>query len=82
MTGGFKHWFQGLEMIGLFVVAVALPCFFIGLWGSKMINDLGNHPSRSAQIQASAGWRILLIEIVSFALLIGVFIFLFNIQNV
>ncbi len=51
---GFKHWFQGFEMIGMFLVAVALPCFFIGLWGSKMINDLGNHPSKSAQIQASA----------------------------
>jgi hypothetical protein len=79
---GFKHWFQGLEMIGLFLGAVALPCFFIGLWGSKMINDLGYHPSQSAQIQASAGWKIFLIEIVSFVLLIGVFIFLYNIQNV
>ena len=41
---GFKHWFQGLEMIAMFLVVVALPCFFIGLWGSKMINDLGNYP--------------------------------------
>ncbi len=54
---GFKHWFQGLEMIGMFLVVVALPCFFIGLWGSRMINDLGNFPSKSAQIQAAAGGR-------------------------
>jgi hypothetical protein len=78
----FKHWFQGLEMIGMFLVAVALPCFFVGLWGSKMINDLGNNPSKSAQIQASAGWKIFLVEIISFTLLIGLYIFLFNIQNV
>ena len=78
---GFKHWFQGLEMIGMFFVAIGVPCFFTGLWGSKMINDLGNHPSKSAKIQASAGWKIFLVEIVSFMLLIGVFVFLYNIQS-
>ena len=78
---GFKHWFQGLEMIFMFLMAVAVPCFFVGLWGSRMINDLGNHPSKSAQIQASAGWKIVLVEITSFILLVGVFMFLYNIQN-
>jgi hypothetical protein len=78
---GFKHWVQGLEMIAMFLVAVALPCYFIGLWGTKMINDLGNHPSRSSQIQVSAGWKILLVEILSFTVLISLFIFLFNLQN-
>ena len=78
---GFRHWFQGLEIVGMFLVVVALPCFFIGLWGSKMINELGNHPSQSVQIQASMGWKIILVEIVSFILLLGVYIFLFNLQN-
>jgi len=78
---GFKHWFQGLEIIIMFLVAVALPCFFVGLWGSKMINDLGNNPSLSAQIQASAGWKILLVEIISFVLLVGLYIFLVNLQS-
>lgn len=77
---GFKHWFQGLEMIGMFFVAVAGPCYFIGLWGTKMLNDLGNRPSQSVQIQASAGWKILAVEIVAFILLIGLYIFLFNLQ--
>ena len=78
---GFKHWFQGLEMIGMFLVVVALPCFFVGLWGSKMVNDLGNNPSKSAAIQTSAGWKIFLVEIVSFILLMSLYIFLFNLQN-
>ena len=77
---GFRHWFQGLEVIGLFLVVVAGPCYFIGLWGTKMINDLGNRPSRSAQIQAAAGWKILMVEMVSFLLLAGLYIFLFNLQ--
>ena len=78
---GFKHWFQGLEMIMMFVVAVAVPCFFVGLWGSKMINELGNHPSQSAKIQTSAGWKIIFVEVISFVLLTSVYIFLYNIQN-
>jgi len=65
----------------MFLVVVALPCFFVGLWGSKMVNDLGNHPSQSARIQASAGWKILLVEIVSFTLLISLYMFLYNLQN-
>lgn len=78
---GFKHWFQGIEMIALFLIVVALPCFLIGLWGSRMINDLGNFPTHSTQIQIAAGWKILLVEIASFLLLIGLFIFLYNLQN-
>jgi hypothetical protein len=78
---GFRHWFQGMEMIGMFLVAVALPCYFVGLWGSRMINKIGNHPSQSAQIQASSGWKIIGVEIISFVLLAGLFIFLFNLQN-
>lgn len=79
--GGFKHWFQGLEVIMLFLIVIGVPCFFIAMWGSKMINDLGNHPSKAAQIQTSAGWKIFLVEIVSFVLLIGLYAFLYNLQN-
>ncbi|MDE1920644.1 MAG: hypothetical protein KGJ09_04465 [Candidatus Omnitrophica bacterium] len=68
-------------MIFGFLLVVGVPCFYVALWGSKMINDLGNHPSRAARIQAAAGWKVLLVEIVSFALLIGWFIFLYNLQN-
>jgi len=78
---GLQNWVQGLMMVGFFLIAVALPCVFIGLWGSKIINDLGNHPSKSAQIQASAGPWILLVEAISFSLLVGLFIFIYNIQN-
>jgi hypothetical protein len=78
---GFKHWFQGLEVVGLFLFAIAVPCFFIALWGSKMINDIGNNPLKNAQIQASAGWKIFLVEIISFVFLVGLYMFLYNLQN-
>ena len=78
---GFRYWFEGLIVVAMFLVVVALPCFLIGLWGTKMINELGNHPSQSAKIQASSAWKIFLVEIVSFVLLTGLYIFLFNLQN-
>jgi uncharacterized BrkB/YihY/UPF0761 family membrane protein len=78
---GFKHWFQGMEVICMFAVVIGVPCFFTGFWGSKMINELGNHPSKSFQIQAAATWKILLVEIISFVLLMGLYAFLINIQN-
>jgi len=68
-------------MVSWFLVVVGLPCFFVALWGSKMVNDLGNTPSKSAQIQAAASWKIFVVEIISFTLLVGLFIFLFNLQN-
>jgi hypothetical protein len=78
---GFRHWIQGLEVIGMFLVAVAVPCFFIALWGSKMINELGNNPSKCVEIQASSSWKIFLVEMASFSLLIVLFVFLYNLQN-
>jgi hypothetical protein len=78
---GFKHWFQGFEILCMFFVVVGFPCFFTGWWGSRMINELGNHPSQSAQIQASVMWKMLIVEIISFALLTGLYVFLINIQN-
>ena len=78
---GLRNWLQGLEMISMFLVIISLPCFFIGLWGTKMINELGNHPSKRARIQASGSWKILLMEIFCFMLLIGLYIFLSNLQS-
>jgi hypothetical protein len=68
-------------MVGLFLIVVAMPCFFVAVWGSKMINDLGNFPTKSVQIQVSASWKILLVEIVSFSLLILLFIFFYNLKT-
>ena len=77
----FKHWFQGLILVFLFLAMVGIPCFFVSLWGSKMVNDLGNFPTQSAKIQLSASWKILLVEIVSFSILISVFSFLYSLNQ-
>jgi hypothetical protein len=74
---GFQYWYQGILLVLCFLVIVGLPCFFVALFGTKMINDLGNFPTKSAQIQKTASWKILLVEIVCFVLLIGAFSFLY-----
>ena len=73
---GFQNWLQGLILVTLFLVILGLGCFFIALWGSKMINDLGNAPTKSAQIQMSISWKILIVEVLTFSLLIALYSFL------
>ncbi len=74
---GFKYWYEGLIMISVFWVIISIPCFVVALWGSMMINDLGNHPSESARIQISVWW-IYLVEFFFLIVLIGYGAFLIN----
>ena len=72
---GFQFWYEAIIFVGLFLVIVGTPCFFVALWGSKMVNDLGNFPTKSAQIQMKACGKIFMVEIVSFVLLVMFFQF-------
>lgn len=74
---GFKYWYEGLMFIVVFGAMVGVPCYFTAVIGSKMLNDLGNFPTKSAQIQSSAAWKILIIEVVTF----GCFAVFFNILS-
>jgi hypothetical protein len=74
---GFKYWFEGLIMIGLFWIIIGVPCAVVAFWGSKMINELGNFPTKAAKIQVSVWW-IYLVEIFFLLLLIGYGAFLYN----
>ena len=74
---GFAFWYEAVIFIFLFSVIVGLPCFGVAVIGSKMVNDLGNFPTKSAKIQKGACWKVLLIEMVSFFLL-SVFYHVFN----
>jgi len=76
---GLQHWYQGLIFIGVFWFIIAVPCFVVAFWGSKIINDLGNFPTKAAQIQLSAWW-IYLVEFVFLLLLIGYGAFIINSQ--
>jgi hypothetical protein len=74
---GFQYWGEGLIFVGFFLVIIAVPCYLIAFFGSRMINDLGNFPSKTAEIQISAGWKFLIIELVAF-LMLALFFHIFN----
>jgi len=64
-------------MIGVFWILIGIPCFIVAFWGSKMVNDLGNFPTKSAKIQISVWW-IYLVEFLFLFLLIAYGAFLYN----
>jgi hypothetical protein len=66
---GFKYWYEGVLFVLFFGSIVALPCFFVALLGTKMINELGNFPTKVAKIQVSVLWKLFIVEIVSFGML-------------
>ena len=72
---GFRDWYESILFIMVFGTLVLAPCFFTAVVGSKMLNDLGNFPTKSAQIQSSACWKVLIVEIISFVLLAAFFHF-------
>ena len=63
---GFAHWYEATIFILVFSTIVGLPCFAVAVIGTQMINDMGNFPTKAAEIQSGACWKVLLIEIVSF----------------
>ena len=51
---GFKSWVEALIFILWLGSLVAVPCFFIAVIGSNMINTLGNFPTKSAKVQVKS----------------------------
>ena len=74
---GYKFWGEGLVFVVFFWLIIIIPCVFVAVLGSRMVNEIGNMPSKSAQIQAGASWKVFLAEILSFVLL-AVFFHIFK----
>jgi hypothetical protein len=65
----FQFWHEGLIFIGCFFVMVGLPCLLTAILGTKLIDNLGQWPSRSARLQLGICIQLLLVEIFTFAML-------------
>ena len=72
---GFTHWYEALIFILVFSAIVGVPCFAVAVIGTRMVNELGNFPTKAAQIQSGASWKVLIIAIVSFFFLSAFFHF-------
>lgn len=73
---GFKYWHEALIFVALFSVLVLVPCYFIAVFGSKMINEMGNFPTKAEEIQSKSLWKVVVVFIVA-ALLLSVFFHFF-----
>ncbi len=62
---------SSLVLILMFLVIMGIPCTGVAILGTKMINKLGNFPSKTPAIQLSVFWKLLIIEVVGFTMLIG-----------
>ena len=74
---GFKYWQEAFIFVVIFSVIVIVPCYFIARIGSAMFNDLGNFPSRSAEIQSKAFGKLLGI-VIGALIALSLFFHMFN----
>ncbi len=66
---GFRFWYEGILFISYFALIIGLPCFMVSLLGTKMINDLGNFPTKSAKIQTVTLLQLFVVEIIASTML-------------
>ena len=69
----FRYWTEGLIFITAFLVIIAVPCVGIAMMGTKLINNLGNFPTKSASFQMAMIWKLVALMFVSFSLLVAFF---------
>lgn len=69
MTGHFQYWSEGLTLISLMFFIVSVPCIAVAVLGTRLIDHIGQYPSKSAKMQMSVCIQLLVVEIFSFLML-------------
>lgn len=65
----FEYWHEGFAFIGVFLFVIGVPCFLTAWIGTKLIEQLGTWPSRSARLQMGICVQLFLVQVVSFIML-------------
>lgn len=65
----FTYWYEGLIFIAIFMVVMAIPCVLIVFLGSRLINQLGQYPTKSGKINVDVALPLLGSMFVSFGML-------------
>ena len=73
----FDLWIESAIFGSIYSVIIIIPCVLVALFGRKMIEKLGQFPTKTPVIQMSIFWKLLLIETFTFAALIS-FYFVFS----
>jgi len=62
-----------LILIGIFFLAVNIPCIAIVWLGNKFFDQIGRHPSKTPAIQMSIVLKLAVIEVGAFTLFLALF---------
>ena len=66
----FEYWGEGVAFILIFLGIIAVPCVGVALIGYRMLNKLGHFPSKTPAIQMSIFLKLIVIEVISFAMIL------------
>ncbi len=64
-------WMMSLIFCAVFAVIVLVPCAIIAVMGRKMIIRIGQYPSQTPLIQLNVFLPLVVLEVCTFASLIG-----------
>lgn len=64
---------SSLVLIGLFFLAINVPCLAIVWLGMKFFDQMGRHPSKTPAIQMNIVLKLAVIEVGAFTLILALF---------
>ena len=67
----FNLWMESFKFGIVYSIIIIIPCIFAALIGYKLINQLGRYPSQSPAIHMSIFLKFTVLELFTFAFLIG-----------
>ena len=67
----FDLWRESFIFALFLGIGIIVPCILIARLGMRLINNIGQNPSRTPYFQWSAIFNIVIIEFCTFAYLIG-----------
>ena len=66
-----QDWLGSLIFVGVWLVIIGLPCFFMAIIGKKVIDRIRYYPSQAPVIQMKYLAPLVFLEVVTFLLLVG-----------
>ena len=61
----FTSWAESFVVLGIFSLIIILPCAFVAMMGVKLIEQIGNYPSKTPVIQMGILYKLVFLEIVT-----------------
>ena len=71
----FNLWKETFILVLIFSPLIIIPCILVAIIGRKMIDQLGTYPTQTPVIQVKVISKLVVIEAITFACLIGFYQF-------